>query len=950
MKLVNPLKEFGTELNSVQSPSRYLGGEYGITVKEHKENERLFNFVMAFPDLYEIGMANMAVKILYNGLNAYEDIRCERLFAVDKDFEALLKKKNVPLYTLETGMPLCETDMIGFSIGYELGITNVLSCLELGGVPLTSDERKENDPVVIAGGCGVTNPAPIGDFFDAIFIGEAENTFFELIEQLAGMKKNGASRKQLIEVLDAHPNVWTKSSRDAHKTARKAFQNNFGLVPSIPSWYPISNLKTVQDHGMVEIMRGCPNGCRFCHAGVYYRPQRIKNRKLIIDEVDHLVLDAGYREVSLTSLSSADYPEIESLLDELNERYKGYNVSFQLPSLKVNSLSLPIFEKLSTVRRCGLTFAVETPEEAWQLSLNKEVYAQHLKEIILEAKERGWSSAKFYFMIGLPVGDYFGKDNNPTGKSEEETIVEFMLELQAQTRIQCNVNVGIFIPKPHTAYQWVQQITPEEAQKKMDYIYKNLPRGRFKVNRNNYDMTVLEGLLSRGDSRFGKIILNAYKKGARLDAWDEHLRENMPLWNEAFSEADFDVKEYIYKKWGTDDSLPWDDVSLGPTKNFFKNEWEKSQQHILTKKCLNNCDHPCGVCNREKLEVHSTEKVEKISSSIKNNTVKQVKLYPQSNIETLYRAVFTVTRKDGAEYLAYLSQVELFHKAFLRCGLPIVYTAGFNPLPRVEFATAMTLGVPSDEEMVSCVLYEPVEESLFIETMNKVLPPVFRVTKAFIFAVTNQRKRESLSECLWGTVYTYSFKKGTDLKGFFASENYSEFVKSVQGEQFEIKELYPSVYEIKLPFHFDKKFRTLIEEYFGVKYYEIVTVTKQKTLAKPEIPGWKHEDEVAWRLKNVPDDRSVSNERSLNEETNVSIDTNDSKVSTNESKSDVKEYLESKNPVDFYELYSNIAKVNAQLIEDRKNFNILKDEFLNQHPEIKAKREMQKAARKDKLI
>ncbi len=930
MKLVNPLEEFGSLLNTVQSPSRYLGGEYGITVKEHTENDSLFNVAIAFPDLYEIGMSNMAVKIIYNGLNGYDDIRCERVFAVDTDFENLLKTKNVPLYTLETGMPLCETDVIGFSLGYELGITNVLSCLELGGVPLTAEERTENDPIVIAGGCGVTNPAPISDFFDAVFIGEAENTFFEIIEQLSEMKKSGASRNELLKLLDEHPNVWTKNSAfNSSKTARKAFWNEFGLVPSVQSWFPLSNQKAVQEHGVVEIMRGCPNGCRFCHAGVYYRPQRIKSKELIIQETDHLVFDAGYREVSLTSLSSADYPDIENLLDTLNERYKGYNVSFQLPSLKVNSLSLPIFEKLSTVRRSGLTFAVETPEEMWQLSLNKEVYAQHLKEIILEAKDRGWSSAKFYFMIGLPVGNYFGKENNPTGKSEEETIVEFMTQLQAETRIQCNVNVGVFIPKPHTAYQWVKQITPEEAKAKMEYIFTNLPRGKFKVNRGNYYATVLEGLLSRGNFETGKVILNAYKKGARLDAWDEHLRQNEQYWEEAFNEASFDVKKYIYKDWNIEEKLPWDSVNLGPSKAFFKKEWQNSIDHVLTKKCSAECDHPCGVCNSKGLKVHSVEEVKKSSENIKIESVRPIKLYPQSNIQVLYRVVFTVRRNRGAEYLAYLSQIEVFHKAMLRCALPVVYTTGFNPLPRIEFATAMTIGIPSEEEMVTTLMYEPVSEETFIKTMNSVLPDIFHVTKAFIFPVTNQRKRESLSESLWGTVYRYEFKPESDVKAFLQSDVFLQYKNAFEKEYFEYSELYPYVYEFKLPFHQDKKFRLMIEEFFGKKYYEVAAVTKVKSLAKPEISGWTHENEVAWRKQfDVTDNRMGTDDSSADGiydgqyKTAGEININDKEKSVPGA------------PVDFYELYERIAEVNAQLMADREMLNQKKEEFFKEHPEL----------------
>ena len=397
MTNIKPLEVFGDDLLEVQNPSRYLGGEYGQIVKE---GDDYLNFTMAFPDLYEIGMSNQAIKIIYNGLNARENIRCERVFTPDTDFEKLLKEKNVPLYSLETGIPLYQSDVIGFSIGYELGITGLLSILDLGRVPLLKKDRTEEHPIVIAGGCGVTNPAPFSIFLDAVFIGEAENQFFDLIDDLAKIKKSGGTRSDLLKKLSEHPNIWMPG-----KKAVKATQLDFGKVPSVKSYFPVANIKPVQDHGVVEIMRGCPNGCRFCHAGIYYRPQRVKDAKIILDEVDEVIYKAGQREVSLSSLSSGDYTEIDKLLDILSKKYQDARVSFQLPSLKVNSFTLPLLEKLSEVRKSGLTFAVETPSDAWQLSLNKEVFKEKLIEIIKEAKKRGWNKAKFYFMIGLPPGN-----------------------------------------------------------------------------------------------------------------------------------------------------------------------------------------------------------------------------------------------------------------------------------------------------------------------------------------------------------------------------------------------------------------------------------------------------------------------------------------------------------------------------------------------------------------
>ncbi|MCR5217517.1 TIGR03960 family B12-binding radical SAM protein [Treponema sp.] len=899
MKLIKPLIDFGSDLNRVQSPSRYTGGEYGITVKPHEDNDSYFNFAVAFPDLYEIAMSNLAVKIIYNGLNAIEGVRCERVFSPDTDFEQLLTEKNIPLYTLETGMPLKDCQMIGFSIGYELGITQVLAMLEKGGVELLAKDRKNDSPIVIAGGCGVTNPAPFGDFFDAVFIGEAEDGLFKLVQELKDLKLKGADRSEMINHIKTKSFMWTKDNTISHK-ARRSVQADFGLVPSVPDWYPMPSVKTVQDHGVVEIMRGCPNGCRFCHAGVYYRPSRVKSLNLIIDEIDHLVFDCGYREISLNSLSSADFPDVGGLLDILNKRYEGYNVSFQLPSLKVNSMSLDILEKLSVVRKSGLTFAVETPDEMWQLSLNKEVYAQHLESIIKEAKSRGWSSAKFYFMIGLPLGKYFGGEDT---KSEEEEICNFLIDLQAKTRIQCNVNIGVFIPKPHTAYQWVKQITIEEAQKKIDYVHEHLPRGKFKIGRHNFNATILEGLLSRGDARAGKVILSAYKKGARLDAWDEHLKVNMPLWEEAMAESGYDVKGWIYRDWDENEVLPWDSVTLGTSKAFFQKEWQKSKDHVLTKKCSSDCDHKCGICNsKENVKVHTKEEVEKVLNASQIPPVKKSTIYPDCNIPVLYRVIAYFTRSKGAEYTAYLAQVEIFHKAVLRSALPFVFTAGFNPIPRLEFATAMTLGIESLEETATFYLHEMTDSQTFIDKMNESLPEGFKITQAYIFPVTNLRKRETLAQGLWGGEYEYKVKDES-LLPYFKSDEFNSFKEKYNQAEFNF--IRDRHFTARLPVS-DKAFRTSMEEFTGKKWYEICDIKKIHTLAKNIITGWTAADEDKWRN---------DNKNFVKEEASVS----------------------SGEVISFMKLYQQIAKINLDLINKRKDLTEIRKEFYKEHPEVKEK-------------
>lgn len=438
------------------------------------------------------------------------------------------------------------------------------------------------------------------------------------------------------------------------------------------------------------------------------------------------------------------------------------------------------------------------------------------------------------------------------------------------------------------------------------------------MSKHDYNTCILEGLFSRGDERVGKVILSAYKKGARLDAWEEHLEENMTYWNEAFTESGWDVLGYVYKKWNMSDTLPWSGVTLGPSQNFYKREWQKSIEHELTPKCESNCQHPCGVCNtKNKVSVHSPQQIESVSDSIKNNTVLTPCTYPESNIRVLYRVIFSFARTEGSEFISYLSQVEIFHKAFLRSSLPIVFSNGFNPLPRIEFATAMSLGIPSNEEIASCMLYTPIDENEFIAKMNSALPNNLSLLKAFIFPVTNQRKRESLCESLWGASYKYTFCNRNDMETFISAKgNEVDLYPTNNSKPRETKSIEYSMGTentmiISVPSEKDKRLRVFLENCFNKKWYQIAGIEKINTLAKPMITGWTDSDEMAWR-------------------TNGKCENNDDKMN---------ETMISDGPISYFDLYHHIAKVNATLISQREQFDIEKDAFYKNHPEVLEKRQ-----------
>ncbi|MCD1654597.1 TIGR03960 family B12-binding radical SAM protein [Treponema zuelzerae] len=822
MNTIDPIRDLSYELASIQNPARYLGGEYGQVKKESAD----LTFALAFPDLYEIAMSNFAIKLIYDGLNKIPSVRCERVFAPAPDFEKLLEKKRLPLYTLESGIPLKDADIIGVSMGFEPGITGLLSILHSGMVPIEVSKRTADHPIVIAGGCGVTNPAPFSRFIDAFFIGEAEGGMFALVEELAELKRSGAGRSDLLQKIEAHPSVWTpskdKKRAASQSCARKAFYSEFGALKDSGYTFPLPNLRVVQDHGVIEIMRGCPNGCRFCHAGVYYRPQRIASIRKIISDADFLVDKCGYREISLMSLSSGDYPDIHTLMSTLTTRYKNKKVSFQLPSLKVNSFTLPLLETMSEVRKSGLTFAIETPVDAWQFSLNKEVYREKIIDIILEAKKHGWSKAKFYFMVGLPV--------EQGGLHEEIEIVNFLLEIQERTRIQCNVNVGTFIPKPHTPYQWSKQLTMAESDQKLDFIRRSLPRGKFKVSTHQSFNSFLEGILSRGDERVGEIIQDAWEQGCRLDAWEDWARPD--LWKNAIRNAGWDVESISLRERSFDEPLPWDGVSLGVSKSFLKREKQRSDSAQLTPKCVEECEEPCGVCGT-KIKVNTSD-VDVSESSAEEQPL-AIQAGSQSQ-EAAYRVVASFTKIREAAYIPHLALLEIWHKAFQCSNLPVVFTEGFNPMPRFEISQSLSLGISSKNEIASFLLYDfSLSEKDIKNLLNSLLPESIQIDDILVYRLSRNVKRSALSSFLWGNRYTYRFINPVSF-----SKDSSEILEScknfdppvdIESEIIE-KKSESLVWTVLLPFHADRPFRDLLASMENKPIHEIVQIEKIQTLAK----------------------------------------------------------------------------------------------------------------------
>ena len=785
-QLVNPLTDIGNLLLTVEKPSRYLGGEANSV---RKYNNSLLSIALCFPDLYEIGMSNNAMGILYSGLNAMPGVRAERVFAPAPDFESLLDKLNFPLYTLETGMSIADVDILGLSLGYELAATSIITVLKSGRIPLRSIDRDEKDPIVIMGGPAATNPHPFSTFIDVAFIGEAEAGFFDLAEELSGLKRAGARRADLLDRLRQVDAVWfpNRDTISGKRALRSVFQG-FSLT-KVLSALPLPTVKIVQDHGSVEIMRGCPNGCRFCHAGFFYRPQRIKPYEIIRSEVESLIKHGGYREITLSSLSSGDFPGVGELLDKLNAEWGSRNVSFQLPSLKVNSFTLPIIRKLAEVRKSGLTFAIETPVDEWQQKINKNVSFEKTIKILEEARSVGFKQAKFYFMIGLPVPG--------RGIGEAEAILDFFARIRSKINIQINVNVGTFVPKPHTPFQWSPQLHEEEALETINCIRNGLRKYKnFKFSYHSPFNSQIEGIIARGDERVGELILSAHLKGARMDAWEEHF--DRELWRTVISEAKWPVINENCSSKSEKTPLIWDDIGMRVSKSFLWREYSKSLSGETTSTCVEKCTELCGSCNDE-IKITDTPDPKGITEE--KTESREMKQKPSG------RLVFRFSKTLSASFMQHLSIVDAFIRAFQMSGLSICFSEGFNPMPRFETSQPIPIAVDSKCEIASIILSEEVDRCSFISMVNNCLPIGLYIEDAHYFPIIEGKKQRTIGSLEWGSEYEVRYLSPPTSTSLF--QNMSAVLKDHSIPDFTIEPTFSGGVLVRLPMPTNKDYSLL---------------------------------------------------------------------------------------------------------------------------------------------
>jgi len=599
-------KQLQRLLSQVSKPTRYIGNEYNSITKDL--NDIKVHIALAFPDVYEVGMSHLGIKILYHLLNEYADIYAERVYAPWVDFEALMRREGLPLFSLESKTPLSQFDFVGFTLQYELSYTNIINMLELSNIPVFSWERDDSHPFIIAGGPCAFNPEPLADIIDFFIIGEAEEAILEVIDIYKDFKGRGGSRQEFLYEAAKIPGVYVPSLYEVS-------YNDDGTISSISpkrdhlphiiqkrviadldsAYYPrdfiVPYMDIVHDRAVLEIFRGCTRGCRFCQAGMIYRPVREKSVEHLEKLAKDIIASTGYGEITLSSLSTSDYSNLKQLTEVLNEDFRDSKVGLSLPSLRIDAFSLELAQQVQEIKKSGLTFAPEAGTQRLRDVINKGVTEEDLLSSVRDAFTLGWNKVKLYFMIGLPTETY----EDLKGISDlANAVVDVYRQVNGHTKgLTVTVSTSTFVPKPFTPFQWESQITLEEIYDRQNFLKKLLKKSKNITYRwHNGKLSFLEAVFSRGDRKLGKVLKIAQEKGCKFDGWDEFF--DLDKWLAAFKEANVDPNFYAYRKRSETEKFPWEIIDAGVDRKFLLRELEKAKNGETTPDCRIRC-HGCGI-------------------------------------------------------------------------------------------------------------------------------------------------------------------------------------------------------------------------------------------------------------------------------------------------------------------------------------------------------------------
>jgi radical SAM family uncharacterized protein/radical SAM-linked protein len=714
----------------VSKPSRYIGNEVNAIAKD--PDKAGLRIALCFPDTYEIGISHLGLKVLYEALNRVDGLYAERAYAPWPDMEKALKEEGLGLGTVETGTPLCRMDVVGFTLQYELSYTNVLNMLALSGIPVRSTERGDADPLVIAGGPCAFNPEPLAMFIDAFVIGDAEEAVVELAHAVLRHKGSGGGRKSLLDAVSRIDGVYVPAHFEVLRGpdgAIVSIRNVAGGPDTVmkrtvddldPAVYPerpiVPYMNAVHNRVTLEVARGCVRGCRFCQAGYIYRPYRARSPERILALAERSVAASGYDELSLTSLSTGDYPGLTGLMRCLMDRFEDRRVSVSLPSLRVGTLTPQMCEQIKRVRKTGFTVAPEAGTARLRDVINKNVTEEALVETARTVFSEGWDLIKLYFMVGLPTET----DDDLDGIIR---LARMVLETGRGTggrRKKVNVGVSAFVPKPHTPFQWMGQIPPSEITRRMARLSAVLDRRPFAMKTGQAGMSVLEAALARGGRELGPVVEYAWAHGARFDGWTEMF--NFGLWRDAFERCGQDVEAAAAKEYALDDVLPWDHIHTGITKKFLVKELKRALSGRPTPDCRERCAG-CGLkCSPEDASPSFPEP--QTAAGRRPCKVSG----PRARVRIVY------TKLEPLSLISHSELMNLFFRAFSRAGLPVRFSEGFNPHPKVSFGPALAVGVESEAEVLDMELDYAIDLSTVVKDLNSALPDGIRIVEASVLS------------------------------------------------------------------------------------------------------------------------------------------------------------------------------------------------------------------------
>lgn len=734
----------------IERPSRYLGNEINV-VKKDIDRVKL-KFALAFPDLYDIGTSHFGIQILYNILNKKHDVAAERFFAPAPDMADRLRSQNMALSSMESGFPMNRFDIIGFSLLYELNYTNILYMLELGHIPVASRDRDIDSALVIAGGPCTFNPEPVAPVFDAIVVGDGELVVGQIAETWMRWRENGGRDKdRLLYMLEDIEGVYVpgfynifyveNSNGDRFQqtvrhdkdpaTVRRAFIADLDTA-SFPTRPIVPYGKPVHDRLRIEVARGCTQGCRFCQAGMIYRPVRERSLNTVINLCNSAAATTGYEDLSLLSLSTGDYSAIDGLLQSILSPFSKKRIAVSLPSLRAETLTPEVMQRIKQMRKTGFTIAPEAGSQRLRDVINKKLTQDDIYRVVENAFELGWQVIKLYFMIGLP-----------TETDEDiQALIDMVKGLQklrkkARRKASLNISVGTFIPKGHTPFQWVGQMPLSRSRQTIEHLKRALRLAGVQFKWQNPEVSLVEGLFARGDRRLFDLLRHAVSLGCRFDGWTDYFR--FDLWKQAFESTGLDTDFFVTRKRHFDECLPWDVIDSGVSKSYLISEYEKALSGEITDDCRNHECNGCGVCDFDTVFPRVHPPVLSVDQNEQPGDDPGQKTICEYRKMTLY---FSKTAR--ARFFGHLELVNIFIRALRRSDLNIGYTQGYHPKPRLSFGDTLPVGMESEKESVVIYVSPDSDASIVAERIDRQLPEGLRIVGFAPSAPVNKEKSGNL--------------------------------------------------------------------------------------------------------------------------------------------------------------------------------------------------------------